>query len=72
MWSALAGFLFKAFASIGVIFMARKSGANKQRLKDAEESLAHTQEAYKVDEHVDGMSAQDLDQELKKHLRKGK
>lgn len=72
MWKALAGFLFKAFASIGAIFMARKAGATKQRLEDAEESLARTQEGYKVDKHVDGLDEAELDQELKKYMRKGK
>ena len=72
MLKAFGALLFKVFASIGAIFMARKAGATKQRLKDAEEGLAHAQEAYKVDKHVDGLDEAELDQELKKYMRKGK
>ena len=69
MWKSLAGLLFKILASVGAVFMIRKSGADKQRLKSAEKSLDHARQANEIDEHVDGMSAGDLDRELRRHRR---
>lgn len=39
MWSAIGKLFFKIFASVGAIFMARRSGAKAQQLKDAEKTI---------------------------------
>lgn len=68
-WTALSKLLFKALASIAGVFMVRRSGAKAQELKSTKKSLEHAREANEIDEHVDGMSAGDLDNELRKHQR---
>ena len=53
----------------GAAFFVARSAKHKERAKAARASLDHAREANEIDEHVDGMSAGDLDRELRKHQR---
>lgn len=69
MWKALGALLFKLLASVGAYFVVRKSGKDAQKLKDSQAALEHARRANEIDEYADGMSAGDLDNELRKYLR---
>lgn len=69
MWGALGKLVFKLFASLGAVFMIKRSGAKAQELKSAKKSLERTREANEIDENVARMSPAELNQELEKNQR---
>ena len=64
-----AGFALALAVLGGAAFFIARSAKHKERAKAARASLEHAREANEIDEHVDGMSAGDLDERLRKHLR---
>jgi Flp pilus assembly protein TadB len=53
----------------GAAFFISRSARHKERARAARASLDHAREANEIEEQVDGMSAGDLDRELRKHQR---